>query len=241
MKTIYIIGDSTSGVKYNPLITGEKIGWAELFHKYTKNSLCKVSNSCMPGHSLRDFFHRGILNKIIDNAVPGDILMACHGSLEKAPLVREGDRARGSLFGSGEEIQIVWDEYFGRQEIVHTFGWYLKRLIKLSKDKGITLFLLSAPSRNDFREGMHHRSVSPKYARIMREIALTNQVNFMDFNELTSRHLNAIGENVANTLFVNENGDKAHTNLSGADFYAKVAARELKISFSEFNVLIQLD
>jgi rhamnogalacturonan acetylesterase len=59
-----------------------------------------------------------------------------------------GRPARASLKGNGEETENADVGTTGQKELVHTYGWYLRKFIKDAKAKGTKPIVLSMVPRN---------------------------------------------------------------------------------------------
>ena len=58
--------------------------------------------------------------------------------------MNDASRARGSLPGLGEETQEIDNLVTKQHEVVHTYGWYLRKMIADAKAKGATPIVLSS-------------------------------------------------------------------------------------------------
>jgi len=230
--TLYITGDSTTGLNPPGSRTGKKVSWSDVFEGHIKKSSCQFSNQAIPGYSLRDFFHRGPLDQILPQARQGDIILACHGHLESTPLTRKGRRARGCLPGSGDQSVIVYDAFFGREEVIHTFAWYLKNYIHRCQAAGVILVLLSPPVRCVWENGRILRTRSLEYANNMQEARDALGACYLDFGAITQNHLNTIGPERSRQLYLMES-DQIHTTLAGAQIFAHLLAATLHEQYPE--------
>ncbi len=230
--TLYITGDSTTGINPSGAKTGDKISWADVFGHHINGNVCKMQNEARPGHSLRDYFHRGILDGIFRKVRVGDIFLACHGHLEGTPLTRKAGRARGCLPGFGDQTVTVYDAFFKREEIIHTFDWYLREYIRRCEDAGAVLVLLSPPVRFSWANGMVVRTQSLAYAQAMKAVCNSQRARVLDFGLLTENYLNTLGVERGSVLYLNEN-ERVHTNLLGAQAYANLLAINLTTRFPE--------
>lgn len=236
-----ILGDSTSGAKLKQC-GDNTIGWAEYTNDYINNTECIAHNRCVVGWGIRDFFNRkgNWLDSTISNLDQGDVLLACFGTLERSPLSRTdfgGFGARGSLFGSDDRYEIVYDEHYKVEYKVYTFGEYLRQLVQKAKTKGIKVYFLSQIPRNTWENGQHKRTWSIEYAKIMQEIAEETGVGYLDTNEILSIFLNQLGEEKAKDFY--SPTDKSHTTPEGARVYAEIIMKELHNKYpNEFGFVL---
>jgi lysophospholipase L1-like esterase len=227
--TLSVTGDSTTGLNPPSERTGEKVSWADVFAAHVNKKRANYVNEAIPGYSLRDYFHRGVLEGICNRRAQGDILIACHGHLECGPLTRDNDRARGCLSGAGERTRSVFDARFNRIEVVHTFGWYLRKFIWKSQNAGIILVFVSPPVRNVWQNAEIARTKSRGYARTLQKVSSELGARFLDFATMTECFLNKIGPKQASSLYLQD--DPTHTNAKGARLYAKMLAESLVKKF----------
>lgn len=229
--TIFVTGDSTTGLNPPSEKTGLKVSWADVFQDWIETEKTSYHNEAVPGFTMRDFFHRGRLEEIFHKTKPGDVILACHGHLESAPLVRRQGRARGCLPGAGDETTTVFDKFFNREETVHTFGWYVKEYIGKSLARGVTLVLLSPAVRCAWVEGKIYRTKSRHYADVMQKVSMELGGRYLDFSTITENHLNGLGQEQSRRLFLDD--DEAHTNREGAKLYAQLLAASLREKYPE--------
>src|ERR1017187_3837322 len=128
LPTIFVIGDSTaSNVDHR--------GWADPFADYFDLTKVNVVNSARAGRSSRTFQTEGLWDKVLDNLKAGDFVLIQWGHNDGGPI--DKDRARGSLPGLGDESQ-EFTMPNGKTELVHTFGWYMRKLIADTRDRKST-------------------------------------------------------------------------------------------------------
>src|SRR6267154_1489262 len=76
---------------------------------------------------------------------PGDFVLIQFGHNDGGPL--NTDRARGSLPGIGDETrEVVMPD--GKSEVVHTYGYYLRKFVDDTRARRATPILLSLTVRN---------------------------------------------------------------------------------------------
>jgi rhamnogalacturonan acetylesterase len=226
MKQIAILGDSTSG---RELVQAgyRTLGWANFANDHLNAEEYVAYDRCSIGWGIRDFFNRrpDWIEHCFRGLEPGDIAVACFGTLERSPMTRPNFGARGSLFGKDDRFEIVYDEYYKVEYKVYTFGEYLRRMVKRARDKGLDIYFLSQVPRNTWKNGEHVRTYSIMYAQIMSEVAAEVGCGFIDINQILSEYLQGIGEEAAKDLYSPQ--DKSHTTEAGAKVYADIIIREL--------------
>src|SRR4051812_30755384 len=145
--TLYIIGDST--VRNS---NKEQWGWGTLLPEFFDSTKVSISNQAMAGRSTRTFIKEGRWDKVLSTLKKGDYVLMQFGHNEGSKPDTSRAGYRGVLKGNGEDsVQLTWPD--GTPEVVHSYGWYLKKFIKDAKAKGATPVVLSMIPRNEFREG----------------------------------------------------------------------------------------
>jgi len=96
--------------------------------------------------------------------------------------------------------------------------------VKDIRAKGATPILCSLIPRKNWKDGKVVRSTD-SYGGWTRQVAETEQVSFIDLNEITARKYDALGEAAVEPLF----GDPhTHTSLAGAIINAESVVSGLK-------------
>jgi lysophospholipase L1-like esterase len=87
-----------------------------------------VVNHAVGGLSSRTYLNQGHWDRVLAMLKPGDFVMMQFGHNDDGP-VNDNFRARGSIKGVGDETQEIDNTLTGQHEVVHSFGWYLRRFI----------------------------------------------------------------------------------------------------------------
>ncbi|MEO7190865.1 MAG: rhamnogalacturonan acetylesterase [Vicinamibacterales bacterium] len=226
LPTIFVAGDSTAAPGSPTAIQG----WGTPFADYFDSTQVNVFNGARGGRSSRTFITDGSWEAIASRLKPGDVVLIQFGHNdggainEEPPASTRPLRARGSLPGLGDESQAIDNVVTKQHEVVHTYGWYMRRMIADVKAKGATPILLSLTVRNYWTDGKIERG-SGRYGGWTREIAQTGEVAFIDLTNLTADALEAMGSEAAGRLF---EPDRTHTNQTGANFNAAAVVSGLK-------------
>ena len=219
--TLYIIGDSTVRNANRP-----QCGWGEMIGLYFDSTRLHISNQAMAGRSTRTFIKEGRWDRVLATMKPGDFLIMQFGHNEGS--VPDTSRAgyRGVLRGTGEKTrELTWAD--GSKEIVHAYGWYLRKFVRDAKIKGGIPIIASMIPRNRFKKGKVVRA-SEDYGKWAADISRQENVAFINLNSITADKYDAAGEKEAATYF---HGDHTHTNEVGAKINAASVVeglRELK-------------
>ena len=209
--TLYIIGDST--VRNTNQV---QWGWGTLISNYFDTTKLEISNQAMAGRSTRTFIKEGRWEKVLSTMKKGDFLFMQFGHNEgsKPDTTRGG--YRGVLRGTGEDsVLLTWPD--STKEVVHTYGWYIKKFIREAKAKAATPIVLSMIPRNQFREGKLIRADND-YGKWAKEAAEAEDVLFIDLNSITADKYDKLGSDEVKNFF---SGDHTHTNKEGADVNAQ--------------------
>src|SRR5436853_563774 len=130
LPTLYIIGDSTV---HN---TGAGlVGWGDCIGEFFDTSKINIQNRAIAGRSSRTFMTEGRWDKIMETLKPGDFVLMQFGHNDGGEI-NDASRARGSLRGIGDETQEIDNQITGKHEVVHTFGWYMRKYVADAKSKG---------------------------------------------------------------------------------------------------------
>ena len=219
LPTIFIAGDSTAARGSG---TNQQ-GWAVPFADYFDRSKVNVVNRARGGRSSRTFITEGLWDQLLADVEPGDIVLIQFGHND-AGAINDSSRARGSLRGVGEETEEIDNQITKKHEIVHTFGWYINRMIADTKAKGAMPIVLSLTVRDVWKDGQVERG-SGRYSQWSAEVAKTNGVQFVDAMNLVADKLDALGQEKVHALYPR---DHTHFNSVGADLHAATVVSGLK-------------
>ena len=110
------------------------------------------------------------------------------------------------------------------REIVHTFGWYLRKMIADAKARGVTPIVLSPTVRNIWTDGKVERGPG-EYRRWDRETAQASGVAFVDLTRIVADRYQEVGETGTRAFF---GPDHTHTSPAGADVNAAAVVAGLR-------------
>jgi lysophospholipase L1-like esterase len=133
-------------------------------------------------------------------------------------------RARGTLRGVGDESKEIDNPITKKHEVVHTYGWYLKKFIADARAKGATPIVCTLIPRKTWKDGKIARDGNT-YAGWARQVAISEKTPLIDLNEIIARQYDALGPEKVEPLF----GDPhTHTSLAGAELNAQSVISGLK-------------
>lgn len=204
--TIYIIGDSTVRNTNRP-----QCGWGEMIAEYFDSTQINISNQAMAGRSTRTFIKEKRWEKVLSTLTEGDYVFIQFGHNEGSKPDTSRGGYRGVLRGTGDEtVSLTWKD--SSIEVVHTYGWYLKKFIKEAKSRGARPIICSMIPRNQFVEGKVKRA-DKDFGKWAKEVAESEDVFFIDLNAITADKYDVMGPDQVKNLF---HGDHTHTNVDGA-------------------------
>ena len=217
--TLYIIGDSTVRNTNRP-----QCGWGEMIGELLDTTKISISNQAMAGRSTRTFIKEKRWEKVLSTLKKGDyvIMQFGHNEGSKPDTSRAG--YRGVLRGTGDEtVSLTWKD--SSVEVVHTYGWYLRKFIREARERGATPIVCSMIPRNQWTDGKV-RLADKDFGKWAKEIAESEGVAFVDLNSITAEKYNAMGPDEVAKLFYK---DHTHTNEEGAKINAASVAEGLRL------------
>ena len=223
LPTLFLIGDSTVKCGQDKG-DGGQWGWGHFIREMFDLTKINVQNRALGGRSSRTYQTEGLWDKVLADMKPGDFVMMQLGHNDGGPL--NTGRARASLKGNGEETQEVVVEATGNNEVVHTYGWYMRKYCSDAKAKGATPIVLSLIPRTIWKDGKVTRA-SNDYGKWAAEAAKAEDAHFVDLNGIVADHYDAEGEEkVKNEYFTPI--DHTHTSATGAKLNARCVIDGLK-------------
>jgi lysophospholipase L1-like esterase len=212
LPTIFVVGDSTANNNEN----GGR-GWGDPFIDLFVTTRVNVLNRARAGRSSRTFITQGLWDNVLSEMKRGDLVLIQFGHND-AGAINDASRARGSLPGTGEETQEIDNLLTKEHEVVHTYGWYLRKMIADTKAKGAIPIVLSLTVRNIWKDGRVERG-SGKFGQWANEVATSQHVLFIDVTKLIADKYEELGEAKVKELFAT---DHTHTNPAGAELNASL-------------------
>lgn len=211
-RMIYIAGDSTAEAK--PQHERPMSGWGEYLEDFLDSNI-QVSNQAIGGRSTKSFLDQQRLDAILDDIKEGDYLLIQFGHNDQ----KIEDPTR-------------YTEPYG------TYQENLKLYIEETRKKKAVPVLLSSISRRDFIEGKINRESLGDYPKAMKEVSESEEVDFLDMNQLSADYIESLGEEKSKDLFLhlkpNEYPnypegleDNTHFSEHGGRVFAEMIAEEL--------------
>lgn len=221
--TLFIIGDST--VKNGKgKGDGGLWGWGNYIAAYFDSTKINVENDALGGTSSRTFQTQGLWDKVLNKVQPGDFVIMQFGHNDSGAL-DDTARARGTIKGVGEESKEIYNPITKKQEVVHTYGWYMRKMINEAKAKGATALICSPIPRNDWKDGLVIRN-DESYGKWAEETADATGAFFIDLNKMIADTYEEGGQEKAKIYFTEK--DHTHTTREGAIVNAGAVISGLK-------------
>ncbi|HEY7089731.1 MAG TPA: alpha/beta fold hydrolase [Tepidisphaeraceae bacterium] len=223
LPTLWLIGDSTVR---NGRDTGDngQWGWGNPIAYYFDQTKINVQNRAVGGTSSRTFM-REQWPWILEEIKPGDYMIMQFGHNDGG-AVNDGSRARASLKGNGEETQEIDNLLTHEHEVVHTYGWYLRKYISDAKEKGVVYSIVCSPiPRNRWADGKVGRNTT--FNEWAEQAAKETGVAFINLNELIASKYDPIGQQKVTDLFFPVN-EVVHPDWAGAILNAECVIEGMK-------------
>ena len=221
---IYTIGDST--VKNGRGDgSGGLWGWGDPIALFFDTTKVKVENHALGGTSSRTFQTKGLWEGVCSKLKKGDYVLMQFGHNDGS-AVNDSSRARGTIKGTGEEFVEIDNMLTKQHETVHSYGWYLRKIIREAKAKGAVPVVITPIPRNNWENGKI-KPTPNSYPEWALEVAKMEKIQAVDLNRLMSEKLDSFGEaNVTGRFFYSH--DHTHTSAEGAVLGASLVVEGLK-------------
>lgn len=218
--TLFIIGDSTVKNSDKGLQ-----GWGDAIGELFDSTRITVQNRARGGRSSRTFQTEGLWDQVLQELKPGDFVLMQFGHNDGGPI-NDDSRARGSLPGTSNDTEEIDNKLTHKHEVVHTFGWYMKKFIADTKAKGATAIVLSPVPRNIWIDGKVERA-KDTYGGWAASAAGSGKAFYIDLNEIVAGRYEQLGsQKVGKEFFL---VDHTHTTPAGARLNAESVVAGLKL------------
>jgi lysophospholipase L1-like esterase len=219
LPAVFIAGDSTAQPG-----SGNAVGWGKPLANFLDGAKVNLVNAARGGRSSRTFITEGHWDRLLSDVKPGDYVLIQFGHNDGG-AINDAARARGSLPGLGEETQEIDNLLTKQRETVHTYGWYMRKMIRDTKAKKATPILFSLTVRNIWTDGKVERG-SGKFGAWTKELAQAESTAFVDLTEIVADRYEEMGQTAVTPLFPQ---DHTHTNAAGAELNARCVVAGLKV------------
>ena len=198
-------------------------GWGEPVVDFFDAAKINVVNRAVGGLSSRTYLTQGHWDRVLEMLKPGDFVMMQFGHNDGGPL-DDPARARGAIDGIGDETKEIDNPITKKHEVVHTYGWYLKKFIADARAKGATPIMCTLIPRKIWTDGKTARN-RVDYAGWAAGVAEAEKVPLVDLNEIIARRYDALGPEKVEPLFADPH---THTSRAGAELNAECVIAGLK-------------
>jgi lysophospholipase L1-like esterase len=221
LPSLFIVGDST--VKNG---TRGQQGWGDPIAAHFDTTRIKVENHAIGGRSSRTFQTEGRWDKILSAAKPGDFVLIQMGHNDGGPL-DDASRARGTLRGTGDETREIDNPITRKKEVVHTYGWYLRKYVADARAREMTPILLSPVPRRP-RQPVEKGAVEKNgYVTWSEEVAKAEKVPFVSLNRIVmGKYVGVEPADIKAKYFTP--ADDTHTSPAGAELNAAAVVEGLR-------------
>jgi len=203
-------------------------GWGNPIAAYFDPAKINVVNRAVGGLSSRTFFTGGHWERALALVKPGDVVIMQFGHNDGG-AINDATRARASLKGIGDETEAIDNLLTKKPEVVHSYGWYLKKFIADTKAKGATPIVCSLIPRKSWDAAGKISRSKESYAGWAAAVAKAEGVGFIDLNEKVAARYDALGREAVMKLFPQVTPDEhTHPNRAGAELNAEFVIAGLK-------------
>jgi len=221
---IFLVGNST--MRNGTLGNGNngQWGWGYFEHLFWDERRITVENHALGGMSTRTFY-RDLWQPVLKGIQKGDYVFLELGHNDNGPL--DSGRARSCIKGTGHDSTLVTIKETGRQEMVYTFGGYIRKYVQEIRAKGAIPVLFTLTPRNDY-EPNNPTKIQRKLSDFTPWIkAMSEELNtpFIDLNDISATKLERYGKWKTDYFFF---GDKIHSSEFGAKMNAASCAEGIE-------------
>ena len=222
LPTLFLVGDSTARNQAD-------LGWGDHFAHFFDTTRINIANRARAGRSSRSYYNEGLWAGVVAEMKPGDFVLLQMGHNDGGDL--GGAKPRGTIKGLGDESQDVTLPD-GHHELVHTYGWYIRKYIADTRAKHATPILMSVTIRNVWTPDANG---TPRIERDMgydveiTQLAKDMNVLYADMATVEADRLQALGPEKTALLFPI---DHTHTSAEGAERNAESVATALRNAHS---------
>lgn len=168
-----------------------------------------VNNLAKNGRSTRSFINEGLWSALLSATRAGDFVVIEMGHNDDVDPTTDV-KDRGTLPGIGSETVTILTQA-GVNETVHTFGWYLNKMISDVKAKKATPIISGMVPRNYWTGDTVQSGWA--FADYAKQVANARKVEYINHTAYSVALFQSFGPTKAKTYYPNDN---THTNPAGA-------------------------
>lgn len=222
--TIFTIGDSTVKNGKGDGANGQW-GWGDPFQQYFDTTKVMVKNRALGGTSSRTFQTKGLWEEVLKELKKGDFVLMQFGHNDGG-AINDTLRARGTIKGVGEETEEIDNLITKQHEVVHSYGWYLRKMVREAEAKGATPIIVTLIPRNDWENGAIKRTPG-SYPDWAMQVADQEGIQYIDLNKRMSEKLDGLGEELVTGVYFFAT-DHTHTSAKGAMMAASLVVEGIR-------------
>ena len=206
LPTLWIVGDST--LNSNAPLRG----WGQELAQFFDLSKINVVNRAIGGRSSRTFQYEGRWDKLLSELKKGDFVVLQFGHNDVGQYDDPKSKDRPSLHSEGEETAEA-TRLDGKKEIVHSFGWYMRKYGNDVRERGAMMIFCSMVPHKDWDGGRIVRKEREKWVKWTANAAAATDAAYIDLNEIVALEFERLGPDKVAPLF----GDaRTHSTPAGA-------------------------
>ena len=206
LPTLWIVGDST--LNSNAPLRG----WGQELKRFFDLSKINVVNRAIGGRSSRTFQYEGRWDKLLSELKKGDFVVLQFGHNDVGQYDDPKSKDRPSLHSEGEETAEA-TRLDGKKEIVHSFGWYMRKYGNDVRERGAMMIFCSMVPHKDWDGGRIVRKEREKWVKWTANAAAATDAAYIDLNEIVALEFERLGPDKVAPLF----GDaRTHSTPAGA-------------------------
>lgn len=219
LPTLFIVGDST--LNSNAPLRG----WGQELAQFFDLSKINVVNRAIGGRSSRTFQYEGRWDKVLADLKKGDFVLIQFGHNDVGKYDDPASKDRPSIHGEDDETLELTRFADGKKEVIHTFGWYMRKYGNDVKAKGATAIFCSMVPHKDWDNGKIVRKEQATFVQWTANAAKATGAAFIDLNDIIALEFETLGVERVEPLF----GDKrTHSTPAGALLNAKMVVAGIK-------------
>ena len=219
LPTLWIVGDST--LNSNAPLRG----WGQELAQFFDQSKINVVNRAIGGRSSRTFQYEGRWAKLLSELKKGDFVILQFGHNDVGQYDDPKSKDRPSLHSEGEETAEA-TRLDGKKEIVHSFGWYMRKYGNDVRERGATMIFCSMVPHKDWDTSGHIvRKEREKWVQWTANAAVATHAAYIDLNEIVALEFEKLGPEKVAPLF----GDaRTHSTPAGALLNAQMVVAGIR-------------
>lgn len=240
---VFLCGDSTG--KNEDKNPDGMWGWGSQGYTVFDSTKCVFQNQAKAGRSTRTYLEEARWEEVYNSIEPGDFVLIQYGHNDIGGI--DKDKERGVIACVEDTSHVYHMKSNGKNKVIYSFGWYIKKMVRDVQEKGGTPIVLSFTPRNEWHEGNGETKgtfypVKEKKGRWYierrndnyipqwdKQIAEETGAAFIDVHNLTADYLDAkCGKKGKPSAMQYFNHDHTHTSLMGAQLNAQSVAKGLK-------------